>query len=346
MDPSGAAANRVPYGVLVGNRIDDEPHESLATAILADHLGYREIWLSELAGYDAFVAALAVCRPSAAEHEICASDDPVRHTAALAIGPLPAAVRDPVTAARGAASLAGLTGREISLVLGASSSGIVSGWHGRSRHDPAASLAESVRVLRDLTAGKPVDFDGDFVHSCGFRSTLPPSRAVVTAVAFGQDTLDAVVGHADRIAVPLASVEFAARLHARLGYAADRLQRPTPTLSVWIPTAVDPDTAAERGLRQLLAPYLRAGEFGRMFTEAGFGSTVALARTGAHPRSLLPQMTDALVATVAAVGGVEEVRAALAEYRAVGVDEVVLVPVRTGDPLGARSLRALAAPAG
>lgn len=344
MDRSGAAAPGVPYGVLIGNRVDDEPHESMAAAILADHLGYREIWLGELAGYDAFVAALAVCRPTTAEHDGCAAEEQGRHRAALAVGPLPAAVRDPVTAARGAASLSGLTGRGVSLVLGASSSGIVSGWHGRSRDDPVAALAESVQVLRELAAGRSVDFDGAFVRSHGYRSTLPPSRAGVTVVAFGQDTLDAVVGHADRIAVPLASVEFAARLHARLGYAAERLQRPAPTLSVWIPTAVDPDAAAERGLRHLLSPYLRAGEFGRMFTEAGFGAAVALARTGAHPRSLLPQMTDALVGTVAAVGGVAEVRAALAEYRAVGVDEVVLVPVRTGDPLGARSLRALAAP--
>jgi probable F420-dependent oxidoreductase len=204
------------------------------------------------------------------------------------------------------------------------------------------TLTETVDALRGLLAGRSVDYAGSVVHTSGYRSTLPPSRASITVLGFGADLIEEAIGRADRIAVPLASAEHAARLHARLVRSAERYERPRPRLAVLVPTLVDPDQVGEEQLRRALLPYLRASGFARIFTEAGFGEVVALARTGAHPRSLYPEMTDEMVRTVAAVGSVAQVRAALAEYRAVGVDELVLMPITAGDPCGLHTLTVLA----
>src|SRR6478672_3047650 len=121
----GAVSQVIVDGVLLGNRTDSDPALTVRLAGLADQLGYREIWLGESTGHDAFALAVAVggTVPSAA-------DASPSERAALCLGPLPAAVRDPVTAARGAASVATLTGRRIGLALTASTGLVVVDWHG------------------------------------------------------------------------------------------------------------------------------------------------------------------------------------------------------------------------
>jgi alkanesulfonate monooxygenase SsuD/methylene tetrahydromethanopterin reductase-like flavin-dependent oxidoreductase (luciferase family) len=119
-------------GVLVGARTDGDPDEAERLARLADSLGYREIMVAEGTGHDAFALAAALGRGPAA----------------LCLGPLPAAVRDPVTVARGAASVAALTGRSIGVALAASTSAVVEEWHGRTRGVPATVVAESASALR------------------------------------------------------------------------------------------------------------------------------------------------------------------------------------------------------
>ena len=63
--------------------------------------------------------------------------------AALTIGPLAVAVRDPVMIAMGAGSLAELTGRTVNVALGSSSPVVVEQWHGRRQEHTALALAES-----------------------------------------------------------------------------------------------------------------------------------------------------------------------------------------------------------
>jgi len=71
--------------------------EVVRTAEVADALGYGEIWIGEMATFDAFALGAVVAERTA--------------RAALTIGPLAVAVRDPVMIAMGAGSLAELTGR-------------------------------------------------------------------------------------------------------------------------------------------------------------------------------------------------------------------------------------------
>jgi probable F420-dependent oxidoreductase len=304
------------FGVLVGARADADPVLAARLAGLADRLGYRELMISESTGHDAF--ALAASLGSG--------------RAALCLGPVPAAVRDPVTVARGAASVAALTGRPVGVAIGASTSAVVEEWHGRSRADSATIVAECAAVLRGpqpgsgLLAGREMDFAGVLVRTRGFTGALPASGAGLSVLAFGTELIEVAVARADRVILPIGTVEHIARLRGGLQLDAERTERPVPRLALWVPAAVDPQDAARRELMRGLVPYLRAPGFTGMFTEAGFGEVVRLARSGAHLRSVVAAAPPELLDAVAAVGSVEQVRAALAEYRAVGVDDVILVP--------------------
>ena len=91
--------------------------EVVRTAQVADELGYWEIWIGEMATFDAFALGAVVAERTA--------------RAALTIGPLAVAVRDPVMIAMGVGSLTELTGRTVNVALGSSSPVVVRQWHGR-----------------------------------------------------------------------------------------------------------------------------------------------------------------------------------------------------------------------
>ncbi|MFB9837750.1 LLM class flavin-dependent oxidoreductase, partial [Actinoallomurus acaciae] len=121
---------------VVGMWLDRPPEEALHTAVLADRLGFGELWIGETGTWDAFALATAVG---------LATD-----TIALTVGPVPVAVRDPAMIAMGAASVTALTRRRVGVALGTSNPTLVEDWHGRSRAGAAGTLEESVRAVAAL----------------------------------------------------------------------------------------------------------------------------------------------------------------------------------------------------
>src|SRR4051812_10430970 len=114
------------HAVSLGYWQDRDPLEAMETARLADELGYRELWLGEMATFDAFSLATAVGLATSSIE--------------LTIGPLAVAVRDPAMLAIGTASVAALTGRPVHLAIGTSSPVVVERWHGRDASHGARQL--------------------------------------------------------------------------------------------------------------------------------------------------------------------------------------------------------------
>ncbi|MFE0149223.1 LLM class F420-dependent oxidoreductase [Nonomuraea sp. NPDC059007] len=302
---------------------DRPAEEALATARAADALGYPSLWVGEMATYDAFALATAI---GLATGRI-----------GLTVGPLAVTVRDPMTIAVGAASVAALTGRRVDVALGTSSPLVVEGWHGRSRARSAAALRESVEALRPLLDGERSAYTGESVASNGYRLRLPAPRSRLTVAAFGPSAVR-TAARADRMVLNLITPASAARLAAQV-----RALNPEVSVAAWVSAAVDPDREAVDRIRRAVVGYLPAPGYGEMFAEAGFADVVAYARTGPHPRELLAAVPDELVASVALLGDADTVAARLSAYARAGVDEVALVPVGTDrDPAGTTTLKTLA----
>ena len=313
--------------VSLGYWQDRPAEEAFATARLADALGYPELWIGEMATYDAFALATAVGLRT--------------ERIALTLGPLAVTVRDPAMIAMGAASVAAITKRPVGVALGTSSSVVVEEWHGRSRQRPPTALAESARAVRALLDGERSAVKGEVVASRGYRLRLPAPKSPLTVAAFGPAAVQVAARHADRMVINLVSPRTAADLVAALTAAAGEATR--PRVAAWIVAAVDSGPEAIDQLRRGIVGYLAAPGYAEMFAREGFGDLVTYARTRPHPRELLAAIPDELVAAVGLIDSVASAQARISDYQAAGVDDVVLVPASTdGDPAGERTLHALA----
>ncbi len=214
---------------------DRPPAEVLRTAQVADELGYGEIWIGEMATFDAFTLGAAVAQ----------------HTtrAALTVGPLAVAVRDPVMIAMGAGSLAELTGRTVNVALGSSSPVVVQQWHGRRQERTARALAESAAAVRTLLDGGKADVAGEVIRTRGFRLRTRAPGTPLTIAAFGPGAVKVAARQADRMVINLVTPKSAARLVEMLHDECRIAGRPVPPVAVWLAATAVPAGARPRTRR-------------------------------------------------------------------------------------------------
>jgi len=334
MARGGRAGGGPRLSVSLGLWQDRPATEVVRTAQAADALGYGEIWIGEMATFDAFALGAVVAERTA--------------RAALTIGPLAVAVRDPVMIAMGAGSLAELTGRTVNVALGSSSPVVVEQWHGRRQERTALALAESAAAVRTLLAGDKADVRGEVISTRGFRLRTRAPGTPLTIAAFGRGAVRVAAREADRMVINLVTPKSAARLVQMLHDACRAAGRPVPPVAVWLATVAVPDGGAPDAqaleqLRRGLVAYLSAPGYGEMFAEAGFEDVVRFARTGPRPGELLAAIPAELVGHVSLAGDERAARTRLAEYGSAGVDEVALVPGSSdADPAGVATLTVLA----
>jgi probable F420-dependent oxidoreductase len=323
--------SRPALSVSLGLWQDRPPAEVLDTARVADDLGYGEIWIGEMATFDAFALGAVVAERTS--------------RAALTIGPLAVAVRDPVMIAMGTGSLTELTGRRVNVAIGTSSPVVVQQWHGRRRDRTALALAESASALTALLAGQKADVDGEVIRTSGYRLRTAAPASPLTIAAFGPAAVRVAARHAARMVINLVTPESAARLVEMLHHECRAAGRPVPAVAAWLATVVDPSPAGIEQLRRGLVAYLAVPGYSEMFAAAGFADVVSFAQTRPHPRELLAAIPAEIVGHVSLVGDERAIRSRLAEYADAGVDEIALVPGSTDqDPAGAATLAALAPP--
>ncbi|GIU91771.1 MAG: LLM class F420-dependent oxidoreductase [Acidimicrobiia bacterium] len=297
---------------------DRPPEEAIAVAENAARFGCSELWMGELHHFDAFALAGYL---AAATRDLT-----------LCVGPLPVGVRDPVTLARGVASVARLGSRPARLALGSANPTIVEGFHGRSWADPVSRIEEAVNAVRVLLEGG---------RYRGYRSALAPQECHITVAGFGPRVLDLAARIADRVVFNLVTVEQAARLARRVVEIATSAGRPVPGLAAWVVAAVDPGSATRDQVAAQLARYLAAPGYRDLLAEAGFGEAVARARAGEPLGRIRELLDEPTLSQVVAWGSEDQVRSRLDAYREVGVEPAVL-PATADDPGGLRTLRALA----
>jgi len=301
--------------------------ENIDVATCADELGYSELWIGEMATYDAFAFA------TAAGEQTKQID--------LTLGPLAVSVRTPMTMAMGIASVAQLTGRQVNLALGASSTVVVEEWHGRERARTARHMEETAQIVRGLLQGEKVEFAGELASCQGYRLRLDAVQGPLTIAAFSPAAVRVAGRQADRMLLNMVTPESLAQLKSQLAEAAANAGRPAPPVAVWLCLAVDPQREAIDQLLRTIVGYLAAPGYAEMISAAGFGELVEYARNRPHPKELLAALPDELISTIGLVGSEASIRSRLEEYRAAGADEVCLVPATAGDPRGQRSLTAL-----
>lgn len=294
--------------IVLGEWLDRPIDADLEVAVTADQLGYREVWVGEMAKLDAPAMAAAIVSRTQ-RIEPC-------------LGPLAVTVRSSVQIALATSTVAA-TGRTTHVALGTSSD-VVARWHGRSRRGAADRLGATAREVRALLGGERVN---------GFRLRNPPTGSSVSVAAFGPRAVDAAAG-ADRMVLNMVTTA-----------TADRLAQHHPNTAVWLAAAVDPSPEERRWMTLGYVGYLGAPGYAEMFCEAGFGDLVESVRAGARPKEVATHIPDALLDAVALVGDEATVRRRIDAYAAAGIVEIGLVVPPLDLACGPRTLEALA-PAG
>jgi probable F420-dependent oxidoreductase len=310
---------RTAHAVVLPYWLGRPASEALAIAREAERLGYPELWIGEMATFDAFALGGAIARET--------------QRIALTLGPLALGVRSPVALALGAGSVSELGERPARLALGASSPAIVAGWHGREYSSLPARATETIARLRPLLRGERGER--------GFKLRVAAPSPELTLAAFGPKMLGVAAREADRALLNLVTPEAVRETRAALEREARAAGRARPRLAVWLTAALEPSADAIAQLARQVCVYLAPPGYGEMFRAAGFGAWVDRARAGAPQHALASEVPRALLDGVAALGDAAQLRARLADYADAGADEIAIVPVTAGDDTGARVLAAL-----
>jgi probable F420-dependent oxidoreductase len=292
--------------------------EALITASAAESLGYRRLWIGEMATYDSFALATAIAGST--------------QTIELIVGPLAVAVRTPLNIAMGVASVASLTGRTTHVALGTSSSVVVERWHGRSRSRGTRAVGATAQSVRALLVG-------DRDPASGFRLRLDHGDAQLNIAAFGPRAVAVAAVHADRMLLNMVTPDAVAAFRRQLDLAGGQ----EVPMVAWLVAAVDPIPDEDIAqIRSAVVGYLAAPGYGEMFVQAGYPELVDLARSGAHPREILSAMPEGFERSVGLVGSRSEIAALIESYAEAGLDTVGVVPVTASGDYGKKALEAIA----
>ncbi len=140
----------------------------LDEVVEAERLGVDSVWVPEFWGYDALTPLAAV---AAVTHRIRLG------TAIVQLG-----TRTPTMLAMSAMALQSLSEGRFLLGVGASGPQVMEGWHGVPFDRPVRRTRETIEIVRRVTAGERLVYDGEIHHLPLPGGEGKPLRSAVPAV--------------------------------------------------------------------------------------------------------------------------------------------------------------------
>jgi len=303
----------------------------------AEELGYRQAWLAEVAGPDAFVLATAAAQRT--------------ENMEFGVAVVPAYTRSPATLAMAAASVSqALSGRSFTLGIGSSSETIVSAWHGLEFDRPVTRVVETVQAVRSGLTGDGA-FSGATVAMSRFRlATLPSGPIPIFIGALRPGMLAAAGAHADGVCLNLMPPRVVIRQIEAVhdgAAAAGRTLPPDFGVMARLQTMVtDEVDLAHQFLReQILGPYLAQPVYNDFLTWMGYPEEAAAIASGWLARDrkrVATAIHSRIIDDLALVGSAPLVRDRLEEFAAAGVTVAALMVLASSRATVEETLRVLA----
>lgn len=169
--------------VMVENTLD-AIDDIVGMAELAEEQGYDRSWIGESWGRDA--VSLVTLMASATDR--------------IGVGTsiLPVYTRTPSLAGQTAATLQEISDERFRVGLGPSGPAVIEGWHGVDFDRPLRRTREFVEIVKTVTRGDVVDYDGEFFQLSGFRiRSNPPAPVPVDVAALGSKMVELAGRFAD-----------------------------------------------------------------------------------------------------------------------------------------------------
>ncbi len=148
----------------------------------AERLGVDSVWVPEFWGYDALTPLGAVAA--------------VTDTIRIGTGIVQLGTRTPAMLAMSALTLQRLSGGRFLLGIGTSGPQVMEGWHGVPFAKPVTRTRETIEILRRVTAGERLEYDGDIYQlplpggeGKPLRAAVPPAHVPVYLASLGPANL-------------------------------------------------------------------------------------------------------------------------------------------------------------
>ena len=300
----------VMHGARIGDHVD--------IAKLGDELGYRDTWVTEVAGPDAITVMTAAALATTNIH--------------VGTGIVSNYTRSPYLMAMTANSLQDLSGGRFIAGFGTSTPAIVTGWHGLPWGKPLGSTREYVDLFRRFSAGERVKHDGLYKTR---GASLRPAQVApkVYLGALNERMLELAGEIADGVILnfPTASYAKGAVESIERGIKNAGRERGDVDIIAFMRTAVTPEfePAADVVRKELIA-YFMAPVYQKVFKADGYGAEVdamTSAWAAGDRAKAVSEITDRVVEDHALIGSVEECRAKAQSILDAGVDRAILFPI-------------------
>jgi probable F420-dependent oxidoreductase len=303
----------------------------------AEDLGYKQAWLAEVAGPDAFVLAAAIAHRT--EQLECG------------VAVVPAYSRTPAALATAAASVSQLmNGRPFRLGIGSSSGVIVEQWHGVPFVKPLARVRDTVLAVRQAVTGQG-DYVGATLTMSRFRpATIPigPVPIFVGALRPGMLALAGEIG--DGVCLNLMPPRVVTRQLAEVRRGAEAAGRELPVefgVMARLQTVVtdEPENVREMLRNQFLGPYLAQPVYNSFLEWMGYedeARAIAAGWAAKDREAVAEALHDRLINDLVLVGDASHVRDRLDEFAAAGLTVAALMVHTPSRSAVEDTLRALA----
>jgi len=291
----------------------------IAAAQRAEALGYDDIWLSDTGNLDALTASAM----------LLSQTDKLR----IGIAVVPVSPRTPVALGAAAATLDQISPGRFILGIGSSSKTMIEGWHGLEFSKPLTRVRESLAILRQIFAGEKTHFDGEFLHSHNYRTSMAPVNVPLYVAALRANMLEMAAGLADGVILNLFPQDALPKIMAHIRAGAEKAGRDPASVEVVCryQVAVTDDPAAARArMRKGFVPYFATSVYNQFLRWTGHEKAaddiLAGWQSGDRERTATA-FSDELIDAIAIIGSADECRARIHEYAAMGINTHIITPL-------------------
>jgi F420-dependent oxidoreductase-like protein len=325
------ATDKLRIGVIANNpNFPGGWQQTIEKVRLADQLGYDSVWLGETWGYD-LVARMT---------ELVIATERIK----VGAGIFNVYSRSPGVIASTMATLDDRSGGRMICGLGSSGAYVVEHWHGVPFEKPLRRIREYTEIINMIMRRDKLVYQGEvFNLERGFRLQITPLRdhIPIYIAAITPRSIRQTGEIADGVLPIYWPSKKLAALRQQLDEGAVAAGRAPGSVSIasYITTAVIADesqrAASRLKAREPIAFYI--GRMGRFYAEMlaryGYAEEVAAVQAAWKdgPEAARAAVSDAMLDDTAIVGTIDEVRAKLAEWHALGLDEA-LIGLPPGNP--------------
>ena len=285
---------------------------TLQHAVWGEEQGYDDLWFADAGGVDALTAAVAVAERT----------ERVR----IGIAIVPVYTRTPAVLASSAHVLNVVSGGRFILGLGSSSHVLMEGWNGQVLEKPLTRVRETALLVKSMLEGEKSDFEGETVHSKGYRQPpLAPGAQPIYIAGLRGKMLEMAAEVGDGVIINLFPRDVLPKIMSHIRIGAERAGKQLSDIEVVCRHTVmvtDDRDRARDAFRASHAPYYATPVYNKFLAWAGYPDVANTITEGWAEKDRCKTggaLDDALIDNICIIGSADECRDQIRQYAEGGV---------------------------